>query len=254
MRVGTENTRMRNGAEMKPLPLVCLPFAGVGASIFRTWWGREGHGLSIVPVQLPGREELIDDEPHRDIGAAIDELAPRVLAALRGRTEIAVFGHSMGAFLGYELAHRLIDTADIRVAVLVVSGSHGPHQSRRRQVTGLSDEQFLDGIAEFVGYRPAALDDPEFRELLLPVLRADAEMHERYRPSVDRPLPAPILTVRGSADDMVSAREVGQWQAVTTAPLLTAELPGGHMYPTEHADALLRLIAGTVGQPVGPSR
>ena len=35
---------MRNGAEMKPLPLVCLPFAGVGASIFRTNVMKSGSG------------------------------------------------------------------------------------------------------------------------------------------------------------------------------------------------------------------
>ncbi|MGC0416434.1 thioesterase II family protein [Embleya sp. AB8] len=236
---------------MKPLPLLCLPFAGVGASVFRAWWGREGHGLVILPMQLPGREELIDDKPLRSVEEAIDDLIPRVLDALRGRTEVAVFGHGVGAFLGYELAHRLVDVAGVSVAVLVAGGAPGPRQRRRPRVGDLSDGELAAGVREVAGHRPAALDDPQLREATLATLRADLEMYERYRPPVARRLPVPILTVRGSADELVSARETEQWQPATTMPLLSAELPGGHLYPDRHADELLRLIAATVGQPVG---
>ncbi|MFE9799219.1 thioesterase II family protein [Streptomyces goshikiensis] len=238
---------------MRPMPLVCLPFAGAGASVYRLWTPLSDGELDVIPVQLPGREDRIDEEPYRDVGKAVDEILPEVLARLSGRGEAALFGHSMGAVLAYELAHALADRAGVRIALLVASGSHGPWDIRGERVSHLTDEEFLRSVHRFAGYRPPALEDPDFREMMLPVLRADAEMHEGYVPSSDFPLPAPILTVRGAEDAVVSAAETGQWSRASAHQLRSAELPGGHMYLTESPETLLRLIVDVVKQSAGPA-
>ncbi|MEU2995047.1 alpha/beta fold hydrolase [Streptomyces griseoincarnatus] len=233
---------------MRPMPLICLPFAGSGASAFRTWTSLSGGQLDVIAVQLPGREELIDEEPHRDARKAVQALLPGILDRLGDRTEAALFGHSMGAVLACELAYQLSMVPGMTLSLLVASGSHSPWNIREERVSGLSDAEFLDSAHRFAGYRPPALEDPEFRALLLPVLRADAELHESYRPSADLRIPAPVLTVRGRDDTKVSAEEIAQWSAVSTFPLRSAELPGGHMYMIEAADQLVRLISDELSQ------
>ncbi|TXS61448.1 thioesterase [Streptomyces sp. sk2.1] len=234
---------------MRPMPLICLPFAGAGASAFRTWTERSEGALDVIAVQLPGREDLIDEEPHRDAEKAVEAMLPGVMDRLAGRTETALFGHSMGAALAHALAHRLGREPGMQVSLLVASGSHSPLSIRSERISEFSDAEFLDSVERFAGYRPPALDDPDFRKLILPVLRADAELHESYRPSPDLPLPAPVLTVRGVDDSLVSAEEAALWSAVTTHPPRSAELPGGHMYMTESPEPLLRLISDELSQP-----
>ncbi|MFJ7048687.1 thioesterase II family protein [Streptomyces sp. NPDC101112] len=227
--------------------LVCLPYAGAGASFYRPWRALAADTLEIVPLQLPGRERLIDEEPYRDVHRAVDGLLAELTERLDGNgTRVALFGHSLGAVLAYELAHRLAAEPQVHLAHLFVSGSPEPARGREQHATGLSDEEFLARVAEFAGYHHPALDDPEMREMILPALRADVEMHESYTPSTDLPLDAPLTVIRGEDDDLVSYDDAESWSKVAARDFEHLEVPGGHMYLTDTAPALIRLIASTV--------
>ncbi|MGW9027998.1 thioesterase II family protein [Streptomyces sp. NPDC055722] len=228
--------------------LVCLPFAGAGASFFRPWQRVAGERLAILPLQLPGRERRIDEEPYTDARTATEGLLGDLRAALAADPGLpcrfALFGHSLGAVLAYELAHRLAaEPGGTELARLFVSGSPHPAEQRTRRATGLPDDAFLARVHEFAGYTHEALDDPEMRELILPTLRADVEMHENYTPAADLPLPAPFTVLRGSHDELVSRDEAAAWAKVAGAGFRSVELPGGHMYLTESAGELLDVVS-----------
>jgi surfactin synthase thioesterase subunit len=238
---------------MSPTALVCLPFAGAGTAFFRQWSaGVDPAGLRIVPLQLPGRERRVDEDPYHDVSAAVDDLVAGLPGALAGTRRVALLGHSLGAVLAYELALRLSGTSgggasdsgatDIEVVRLFVSGSPTPDVRRERRATGLPDEEFLNRVAEFAGLRHEAMADPEMRELILPVLRADIAMHENYVPGTGDPVPVPLVALRGSGDTLVTADEALGWAKFTTLDFAYSELPGGHMYLTESWVPLLRLV------------
>ncbi|MCX5193517.1 alpha/beta fold hydrolase [Streptomyces sp. NBC_00249] len=232
---------------MKTTYLICLPFAGAGASFFKDWQALAPEGLHIVPVQLPGREERFIDAPHTEVARAVEEAYSATLGQLAGADQVAVFGHSLGAVLAYELAHQLAGTQGVSLARLFVSGSPGPWNGRESRATGLDDEAFLAQVREFAGYNHPALEHPEMRALLLPMLRADVEMHENYRPSSDKPLDVAITALRGRDDELVDSALIAQWREATTAEFAPAELDGGHMYLADGAEALLQLIAAELG-------
>jgi surfactin synthase thioesterase subunit len=226
--------------------LVCLPFGGAGASFFRPWSAFAGDRLEVVPVQLPGRERQIDLDPYTDVHEAVTGLLPGLLAEVEG-ARVVLFGHSLGAVLAYELAHRLLDAPGVELLRLVVSGSPAPGVRRELTATGLADDdEFLARVKQIAGYEHEAMADPEMRELILPTLRADVEMHESYVPSTEEPLAVPITAVRGADDTLVSADEAAGWAKVTGRDFELVEVPGGHMYLTDSAPALLDLIDSTV--------
>ncbi len=234
--------------QMAAIPLICLPFAGAGPSFFKDWCPLT-KSLDIVAPLFPGREKRFLEEPYRDVVQAIDGIYREVLELIGKRDSVLIFGHSLGAVLAHELAHRFTAKREVRVEQLVVSGSPGPWSPRRRRATGLDDQGFLDQVREFAGYDHPALNDPDMREMLLPLLRADVEMHENYDPPEGRVFNVPITSVRGTHDELVSAEEAAQWQSATTEPLQLKEIPGGHMYLTNQAEKLLRLIEGFVATP-----
>jgi surfactin synthase thioesterase subunit len=229
-------------------PLICLPFAGAGPSFFKDWVPLTS-SLDIVAPQLPGREKRFLEEPFRDVGQAITGILDEVLQLIGKRNRVSIFGHSLGAVLAYELACRLSGISGIEVEHLVVSGSPGPWTPRQRRATGLDDEGFISQVRKFAGYDHPALNDPDMREMLLPLLRADVEMHESYYPPEGQLLDVPITSVRGTDDELVSSEEAAQWQTATTTPLQLIEIPGGHMYLTKEAGRLLRLIESLVSVP-----
>lgn len=227
----------------EPFPLVCLPFAGSGAGFYRGWTDTHAHGIAVLPVQLPGREELFVDPPFTNAIEAAAYLAPRVIELTEGLPRFALFGHSLGAALSYEIARELDRLGHPGLTHLYVSGSPGPWHGRDARATGLDDAEFLARVQEFAGYRHAAFDDPDLRDLLLPLLRADVAMHEDYKPSSDEPLRIPVTSLRGADDALVSREHAQQWRATTRAGFSYLELPGGHMYLADSRHALLRIVA-----------
>lgn len=227
------------------LYLACLPFAGSGAGFFREWEKLGVSEVTVLPVQLPGREERFVDDPFTDVADAVAELTPKILAGAGEAAALALFGHSLGAVLAFEIARELERIGHPGLSHLFVSGSPGPHNGRTERATGLADQEFLAGVQRFAGYRHAAFDDPELVEVLLPVLRADVEMHENYRATSTEPLSVPITALRGEADELVSREQAEQWAGVTRGAFTYRELAGGHMYLVDEPKQVLSLIAGS---------
>ncbi|OKJ27977.1 thioesterase II family protein [Streptomyces sp. CB01580] len=227
---------------MQPITVITLPFAGAGAAFYRSWTAVARH-IEILPLQLPGREELFVEPPHVDACEAAADLLPRVTEATPRGGRLALYGHSLGAVLAFELAHRLVEEGRSEVVRLIVSGSPAPWAGRRDRASGLPDDEFLCQVRKFAGYDHPALDSPALRELLLPTLRADVEMHESYVSPPDRtPLPVPITAIRGDRDELVSAAEVAQWREATSRGFRQMETEGGHMYLAGAADHCVQLL------------
>jgi surfactin synthase thioesterase subunit len=225
--------------------LACLPFAGSGAGFFREWEKLGISEVTVLPVQLPGREERFPEDPFTEVADAVAELTPRIVSGADEGAAIALFGHSLGAVLAYEIARELERTGHLGLRHLFVSGSPGPHNRRTERATGLADKEFLAGVEQFAGYRHAAFDDPELVEVLLPILRADVQMHENYRATSTEPLSVPITALRGERDELVSREQAEQWAKVTRGPFSYQEMPGGHMYLVVEPERVLRVIAGS---------
>ncbi|KUM93575.1 thioesterase [Streptomyces cellostaticus] len=221
--------------------LLCVPFAGAGPSFFHPWRELSAGRWRVTSVELPGRERRILETPYRNVVEAAKESVDDIVADLGAGARTVLFGHSLGAVLAYELVH-LLSTRGVHVERLVVSGSPGPWTQRERRAAGLPDEEFLARVEEFAGFRHEALDHPEMRELILPALQADCEMHESYVPSTDEPVSVPICSLRGSSDGLVTAEEAQQWRTATTGEFSYAEFPGDHMYLVDHGREVLDMI------------
>jgi surfactin synthase thioesterase subunit len=221
--------------------LLCLPFAGAGASFFNEWKPLTQR-FEVVPVQLPGREKRFCEPFYTDVFEASAGLAAELNELVDPEREIVFFGHSLGAVLAYELAHALVRQGNHRVIGLAVSGSPDPWTPRKERATGLDDEKFLARVSDFAGYTHSALEDPLMRELLLPTLRADVEMHEKYKARTEAVLDVPILMVRGDDDELISDDQLQGWVRATSADARAESLPGGHMYLTERPRELLEML------------
>jgi surfactin synthase thioesterase subunit len=222
--------------------LICFPYAGAGVSMFRSWRVALSSRCDLLPVQLPGREERFQETPYEDVSEAITGTMPTIGSKVQVAQNIFIFGHSLGAALAYELAAQL-SKQSIKVSRLIASGAHAPTRQRSRHASGMTDEEFIAQVRSLAGYAHPALEDPEMREFLLPILRADVEMHESYLTDHREPLGIPITCIRGSSDDLVSSEDIGLWQEVTTGSLDVIEVEGGHMYLIDRP----RLILDTLG-------
>lgn len=214
------------------LPLVCVPFAGAGASVFRPWRDLAAESFEVVPVQLPGRDELFIEDPYTSLSEAAAGTAERVLAAVSDRP-YALFGHSFGALLAHETVQILYSKGLRLPERLIVSGAAAPWLPRPHiGVASLTDDELASRVSELVGYDHEAFHDPDLRELVIPALRADMVINEAPTAATEptTPLPVPISVLRGTEDELIPRSEALQWARATSTTCELIDVPGEHMY------------------------
>ena len=225
--------------------LVCLGFAGAGASFFHPWQEIAPDGIDILAPQLPGREWRFDEDPLADIGTAADLLLKEIAPEVTGK-RVALLGQCFGAALAFELALRLAEVDGVELVHLFPSGAPSPWTRRPVVAAGLDDDELVRRVREDIGYDHEALDEPELRELIVPALRADMESHEKYVAAQDARLAVPVTALRGRTDPVVSTEEAGEWARATSAAFAVVEFDGAHMYLADDPAALLTLVERAV--------
>ncbi|MEM9293800.1 MAG: alpha/beta fold hydrolase [Acidobacteriota bacterium] len=211
------------------LRLFCLHYAGGAASVYRGWQALVPPEVEICPVQLPGRESRLRDEPITRVPALVEALETHLTPWLD--RPFAFFGHSMGAILSYELVLRMASKGGPTPRALLVSGRRAPHRLDDEEVIyDLPDDEFKQELRELNGTPEAVLEHPELMELLLPVLRADFAVCDTYEPSLNAQVPCPIFAYCGLGDEKVSSEDMRAWDRYTASGFKIRLFDGDHFF------------------------
>ena len=229
------------------IKLICFPFAGAGASFFSGWNDLFiNNSIEVLPIQLPGRERLIAEEPYRNIHVAASDFAKMIVEKC-GDAPIALFGHCfLGATLAFEVARRLEKYNDVNLTHLFVSAASSPKSTRNYSLSQCDDERFVEEVEKLTGYKHQAFNIPELRELLIPTLRADFEMDETYLPESECCIGVPITAVFPDNDSFVSKDDVELWKECTCSDFDINKVTGEHMYISKNPDQCIEVIKNTL--------
>jgi medium-chain acyl-[acyl-carrier-protein] hydrolase len=227
-----------------PYRLFAFPFAGGGASIYRSWPARLP-GVELMAINLPGREARIEEAPAQSMDALMAQLLPEI-APLLDRP-FSFFGHSMGALTAYTLTTRLAQAHLPQPDKLILSAFHAPSVPRRRpDLHQLPDRDFLRQLIRYGGIPGAVLESPELLRMVLPILRADFTVIETGGFPQAPMLGCEIVAFCGDLDAAAPRADMLGWRERTRAPFSLTELPGGHFFLKSAQDELLRLVDGAL--------
>ena len=222
------------------IPLYCLPYAGSSASVYVRWKRRLPSWIEVIPVELPGRGRRMAEPLEVTLPALLD----RIVGDVRPEPgqPFAVFGHSLGAIIAFELAVRLEEQG--RTPSLVfASGTGSPAARDRERFAALKTDSELRAELERLDGTPAhVLADPELMELTLPVLRADFQLAASYAGTPGRTLKAPLVALGGSSDPTTSSEAIAGWRDQTRGDFAMHMLPGSHFFIHAEESALFGLL------------
>jgi len=223
------------------LRLLCFPFAGGGASVFRTWPAALPADIELLAVELPGRETRFRERPFQRLAPLIAALTDAVAPHLQA--PFAIYGHSLGALIGFSFARELRRRSLAGPVHLFVSGRRAPQLPERSPMHQLPEPQFLDQLRRLGGIPDALFQQPDIMEVFLPILRADITVAETEPPSPEPPLACPITALGGLTDDRARLEELDAWQAQTSAAFEREIFPGGHFFLQSARTAFLASLS-----------
>ncbi|MFJ1608561.1 thioesterase II family protein [Streptomyces sp. NPDC088253] len=225
--------------------LLVLPHAGGNAHNYAQWRELLSDDVRLLIGQYPGRGARFSEPLPRDIG----ELAEPVLRCLPDDTDdLVILGHSMGSLVAFEIARALTGQGRPPRA-LIASSCRPPFLPNPSPVHAemLTDEELVAAIEARGGTDHTILNEPELREIILPSIRADFAIDDRYRsPDDTARLHCQVLAIGGVDDPIVPAEALVRWSEVTDGPTSTEFLPGGHFYFQQQPHAFIAIVQALI--------
>jgi surfactin synthase thioesterase subunit len=183
---------------------------------------------------------------EREIGAMVRGLLPEVRSV--ARAPFAIFGHSMGAVVGFELALALAESGGPEPLIVFASGADAPSRRDCARYAALeSDSDLLLELERLEGTPELVLRNAELMEIALPILRADFAACAAYSAPPGRALGCPIH-VLGGTRDATSAETLAAWRDHTRRDFTLQMLPGGHFFLHERESDVLASIEARLGE------
>jgi medium-chain acyl-[acyl-carrier-protein] hydrolase len=226
--------------------LFCLPHSGSGAFQFASWKNFLPEVLDICPIQLPGRENRLQEPSLTRIQTIVENLASELTLHL-DRPYI-LYGYSLGALIAFELARELRRRKIRAPLSLYALARRAPHLPQHdTPVHYLPDDLFLAEIARRYGGMPAIiLQDVELMKLLITALRADITALETYVYEEQDPLDFPIYAFGGNFDSTAKEKDLQAWSSHTSSAFELKMFDGDHFFIRNHRQSIFHSILAQI--------
>ncbi|RXJ94837.1 putative thioesterase [Malaciobacter molluscorum] len=228
------------------LRLFCLPYAGGGSSIYRSWQKLMPEDIQVCKIQLPGRENRINEQAIDNMEELIQTITKQLLFYLD--KPFAIFGHSMGAMVSYELAKYLTKHTPYIPEHVFVSACRTPDIPDMNKTYFLQGNEFLQSLRQRGGTNEVLLENKEYMQLIEPTLRADLKLIEEWHHNNIDILKCPLTVLGGIKDKLVSPNILEKWDRYTNDEFKLKLFDGDHFFINDDTHNIALTVANALKQ------
>ena len=230
------------------LRLFCFAFAGGNATMYRRFHEFMPNDVDVCCVQLPGHGRRAHETPYDRLDLLIDALREALEPQLD--RPFALFGHSMGALVAYELARALRRHDGPRPLLLGVAGRSAPRPGLSgRALHRMPSRDLFAELRALNGTPSTALESEALMEFAEPLLRADFKLVETWEHLPEAPLRVPIVAFAGTRDPAAPASDIDRWRNETSRSFKSYVIPGDHFFIQSSQE----LVASILGAALNPA-
>ncbi|SAK79874.1 non-ribosomal peptide synthetase [Caballeronia pedi] len=236
------------GAAPTRLTVVCAPYAGASATVFRPFADAlcsRDPTLAVRAIALPGNELGSDPRDYVSVEKMAQACADELVATDTG--EIAVYGHCVGSFLAFELVRQL-ERRGRKVALLTVAAAFPlPWLLRKMPMPApwsfTSDSRLHALIKRWGG--TAEEMEPDVIAFMMGNFRRNAQLTFEYeRRRADEKVAAPILCIVSRDDPLTRghALRFRAWSALSDRAALAIIPEGQHYFIGTHPEQVVDIV------------
>lgn len=232
---------------MSRIKLFCLPYAGSSAMIYYQWSKFLNQDIDLQPVELAGRGSRMDAPLYDSINGAAQEVCCSIKDQITD-TPYAIFGHSMGSWIAFELYHEIIKSGLPLPEHVFFSGNRAPHLNIRRNkiIHNLPENEFKNAILKLGGTPKSVFEDKALAEIFVPLIRADYKITETYQYLPGRNKIECGVSVLCGKEDSISQEDMEAWREHVLNKPDIVYFDGGHFFLNQNIGTVTSYINQTL--------
>jgi medium-chain acyl-[acyl-carrier-protein] hydrolase len=225
------------------IKLFCFPYAGGSSVIFNIWKQYLDPKIELIAIELAGRGKRMKDDLYKDLPEMVEDVYKLVYKEIKG-SAYAIFGHSMGGIISYQLGQKLRENNYPAPVHIFFSGLNAPHVKRPDKIIYhlLDEEEFKKALINLGGTPPEFFEHPELIEVFLPALKNDFKLAETFIYNGEiHPLDCNITVLLGKDEDFTSDQCDG-WKKHTKKLCTIHYFDGGHFFLHNDTKQIVNII------------
>lgn len=231
-------------AVINSVKLFCLPYGGGSAEYYRKWKRHLAPHIELHPIELKGRGRRVKEPFYQSFDEAVEDVYQEIKLQL-GESRYALFGHSMGAMLIYELGHKMRESGIPAPEHYFFSGRGAPNTRNEEDDKVLHlmpDNELVLEMRQMGGTSDEVLNHEELLRFFLPLFRADFKIIETY---VYKERPAKLtshFSVFNGKEDKVNFGQLIEWKNHSEKECKIYNFPGGHFFINDYFSEIIKVI------------
>lgn len=230
---------------MSEVNLFCIPYAGgIADAIYGKWRRYLGEDIRVYPLDPAGHGRRMKEPLHPDIGSTVEAMFMEILPIIEKGGKYAIYGHSIGSIIAYELGKRIAKSKMMEPVGLFISGRFPPdYVYPGEKLYLLGDQDFIHELTKVDGSPQNIYKHPELVASFLPVIRNDYKIVETY--TFEEPkyvLNGFITCLHSSNDSLVAGEAFSGWKLFCNGEFKIHRFIGHHFFINEQTESVCKII------------
>lgn len=213
---------------MKRFKLFCIPYAGGSALVYNQWGKYIKDKVEIIPIELKGRGIRTNEVHYTSIEDAVEDVFQVIKDNIHG-CDYAIFGHSMGSLIAYEVCKKITSEKIEKPKHMFFSGRQAPNFEFKNKYYELDDDEFLLTIQKYGGFSEGIIQNIEIMKYFIPILRNDFKIVEQYEDIYKAKIDIDSSVFIGK-EDSISVYEAIEWKDYVVKNCDIYMFNGGHFF------------------------
>jgi surfactin synthase thioesterase subunit len=229
--------------------LLCIPYAGATPICYSFFKKYLPESIHLTTVELPGRGTRTKEKACLVFQDAIEDICDRY-AHIFESGDYALFGHSMGSTMVYELTYKIIERGLPLPKHLFFSGRMAPKQSSLyEKITNKTPEEFKQHIIQLGGISEELMKYPEVLDYFFKQIYEDHLLLENYSYIEGRPsFECGISVFYGQEDDTFNRVDRDIWQQMTKEECRMYGFSGNHFFIESNAEKIASIFCNELSK------
>ncbi|TQR39693.1 thioesterase [Lysinibacillus sphaericus] len=221
--------------------LFCIPYAGGPETIYYKWKNYLDASIKLEPIELKGRGNRYNEGFYTCFDEAVDDIFLNIKDKITHH-EYAIFGHSLGSRLAYELYYKICDKNLAKPKHIFFSGNNAPSvMKEKKELHKLSDVEFMKEIIKLGGTPKELLENEELLQFVLPTLRSDIKINENYVYKERKEKIECDTTVFSGKED-IPLKGILKWKSHCSQDFRIHMMEGNHFFINNNIGSITEII------------